>query len=229
MIAAAHQPIFMPWPGLFYKALRADVLVLLDDVQFPQGRGWMTRNRLKDSRGELWLRVPVRRKGRGKQIIRDVEILEEEDWRRKHLESIRQHYAHAPYLAEFLPALETIYSRGQGCLLDLNLDIIRLLWEALGLGRRRLVLQSELGAGGGGTGLLVNVCVALNADRYVTLSPARRHIVPEEFAANGIEPEFLRFHPPVYPQLWGEARYNLSTLDLLLNCGPKSLSIIDGA
>lgn len=228
MIAATHQPIFMPWPGFFYKALHADVLVLLDDVQFPQGRGWMTRNRLKDSRGELWLRVPVRRKGRGKQHIREVAILEEEDWRRKHLQSIRQHYAHAPYLADFLPALESVYARRQGLLVDLNLDLIRILWRALGL-ESRLVLQSELGVRGRGTALLVNVCEALNAVGYVTLSPARKHIAPEELSARGIESRFLHFRPPLYPQLWGEARYNLSTLDLLLNCGPKSRSIIIGA
>lgn len=61
--AAIHQPIFLPWPGLFRKAADADVLVLLDLVQFPRGRTWLTRNRLKNEDGEVWLTVPVSRKG----------------------------------------------------------------------------------------------------------------------------------------------------------------------
>ena len=47
MILTTHQPIFLPWPGFFQKMLCADAMVLLDAVQFPRGRGWMTRNRLK--------------------------------------------------------------------------------------------------------------------------------------------------------------------------------------
>jgi hypothetical protein len=34
------------------------------------------------------------------------------------------------------------------------------------------------------------------------------------------------FRPPIYPQLWGAFRYNLSALDLLLTCGPTRLDII---
>lgn len=45
----------------------------------------MNRNRLKSDNGMLWLTVPVWKKGRGKQIIRNVQICSEEDWRKKHL------------------------------------------------------------------------------------------------------------------------------------------------
>jgi hypothetical protein len=108
MVVATHQPIFLPWPGFFYKALHADALVLLDRVQFPQGRGWMYRNRLKSDRGDHWLRVPIWRAGRGTQLIADVEICDDTDWRAGHLRSVRELYAHAPYLEPHLAALEEI-------------------------------------------------------------------------------------------------------------------------
>jgi hypothetical protein len=225
MIVTTHQPIFLPWPGLFYKALRADTVVLLDQVQFPLGRGWMNRNRLKSQHGELWLTVPVWKKRRGKQRICDVEICEETDWRRKHLVSLHQQYAHAPWLAEHLPAITTIYERNHRRLLDLNLDIIRHLAGALGTGTR-FVLQSELGISGRGTELLVNVCRALQADTYATLSPIEKYLDLAMFGASGVDVRFTRFSPPVYPQLWGEFRYNVAALDLLLNCGPKAPEIL---
>ena len=45
---------------------------------------------------------------------------------------------------------------------------------------------------------------------------------------HGIEITRADFRPPVYPQLWGDFIYNLSVLDLLLNCGPKSREIVVG-
>lgn len=225
MIVTTHQPIFLPWPGFFYKALCADSMVLLDRVQFPLGRSWMTRNRLKSDQGELWITLPVWRKGRGMQIIREVEICDETDWRNKHLASIRQSYTAAPYLDEHLPAFESIYGRKHRHLLDFNLDLIRHCWDALGL-TSRLILQSELGVEGRGTELIVEICRALSADGYISLPPAEKYLDLDRFRTAGIVLNFARFHPPVYPQLWGDFRYNLSTLDLLLNCGPKSRDII---
>ena len=58
MIVAAHQPNFAPWLGFFDKAVAADVLVLLDTVQFIK-RGYQNRTRIKSSTGPQWLTVPV--------------------------------------------------------------------------------------------------------------------------------------------------------------------------
>jgi hypothetical protein len=51
MMIACHHPNFMPWPGLFFKGMQAEQLVLLDDVQFPLGGSWINRNRLKNDQG----------------------------------------------------------------------------------------------------------------------------------------------------------------------------------
>lgn len=225
MIIATHQPIFLPWAGFFRKALGADAMVLLDDVQFPLGRSWMTRNRLKSDKGELWLRVPVWKTGRGKQSIRDVEICAETDWRTAHLRSLRHQYANAPYLNDHLPALEAIISQGHRKLIELNVALIRYLWETLGM-QSRLLLQSDLEVQGKGTDLLIALCRQLDADRYVSLAVAEKHLNMGAFRRSGIKTTFAPYQPPVYPQLWGDFRYNLSTLDLLLNCGPKSVDLV---
>lgn len=202
-------------------------MVLLDTVQLPLGRSrsWMTRNRLKCDQGELWLRVPVWKAGKGKQMIRDVAICDDRNWRRKHLYSLREQYVHAPYLDDYLPALEAIYAGSHDRLVDLNLDLLRFLWHALGL-QSKLVLQSELHVSGTGTELLVSICSSLDADTYVTLPFVQKHLDSALFPAHGITVSLARFHPPIYPQLWGAFRYNLSAMDLLFNCGPKSLNII---
>ncbi len=217
----------MPWPGLFHKAVHSDCLVLLDDVQFSRGRSWVNRNRLKNEDGELWLTVPVLKKGRGLQVIRRVEIQNDKGWRKKHLGSIQQNYVHAPYFADYFQAIETIYRSGHSLLSELNIDLINFFADALSL-KTRLLRQSELGVIGKGTDLVAKICEHVGADRFLTFPIAEKHIDLDAMRNHGIGLVRANLHPPVYPQLWRDFIYNLSTLDLLLNCGPKSREIVAG-
>jgi len=225
MILTTHQPLFLPWPGFFFKAAHADRMVLLDNVQFPLSRGWMNRNRLKCDKGELWLTVPVFRKGRGLQMIREVEIVPDARCHEKHLRAIRQNYANAPYIRQYYSTIEAIYRKQRHTLVSLNLDLIRFFMDTLSL-KSELILQSELGVTGVGTDLIIAVCEKCHAAEYITFPAAETHLDTEKFEKAGIKITFMRFVPPVYPQLWGDFKYNLSTLDMLLNCGPVSEAVI---
>ena len=225
MTVAIHLPTFLPWPGFFSKAASADRFVLLDTVQFPRGRTWLTRNRLKNEDGEVWLTVPVLRSGRGLQTIGRVQIEEAKPWRRKHLGTIRQNYVNAPWFDDVFPAVEAVYEMGHSRLIDHNLALIRVMLEALSL-KAEPVLQSELGVEGKGTDLLAAVCRALGARRYLSLPSAAGYVDRRVMEASGIEVSVLDFRPPVYPQLWGDFIYNLSMLDMLMVCGPRSMKII---
>jgi hypothetical protein len=225
VILATHQPIFLPWPGFFYKAMCSDCIVLLDDVQYPRGRSWLNRNRLKSDDGELWLTAPVKKKGRGLQAIRRVELYDQLDWRKKHLRGIRQNYTNAPYFEDYIDGIESVYSRRHALLAQLNVELIRLFFSWVSIDTK-LLLQSELGVGGGGTGLLTDICHHLGANRLLVFPHVEKHIDVPEMKRNGIELTRAHYRPPVYPQLWGPFIYNLSMLDLLMNCGPKSRDVV---
>lgn len=65
---AVMQPYFFPYAGYFRLFVVADVVVLLDTVQFPKG-GWVHRNRLLDDRGlPRWLTLPIVRPRLGDTI-----------------------------------------------------------------------------------------------------------------------------------------------------------------
>jgi len=225
MRLSAHQPYFCPYPGFFYKAWLSDVLVLLDAVQFPRGASWLNRNRFKNDQGELWLTVPVWKKGLGLQRIDEVRICPEGRWRRKHLEALKTAYGKAPYLGEHLDFLEQMFSDRFTRLVDLNLTVIRYLLNCLGL-KTRLVLLSELGVSIRGPYLLPEICRVLQADTFLALQQVKKYLDPALFDAQGVRLTFCRYQAPVYPQLWGEFLANLSTFDLLFTCGPKAMAII---
>jgi len=226
MIIACHQPVFLPWSGFFYKSLNVDRLVLLDEVQYGRGFTWMNRNRLKYDQGELWLSVPVRKKGKGLQKICEVEISYDRDWPRKHLESLRQHYGHAPYYDEHRHVFEELYRQRLEKLVDFNYVILAYLLRAVGISEERIILQSGLQVHGRASELLIRICQKTGASHYYAPSMSRKYIDADLFNKHGIEIVYYSFTPPIYPQLYGQFIDNLSFLDLLLNCGPKSGEII---
>jgi hypothetical protein len=225
MIVSANQPLFAPFPGFFSKAYLSDTMVILDTVQFPRGSTWITRNRLKNDAGTLWITIPVWRKALGLQNINEVTIYPEGNWRRKHLASLTTSYAHAPYLIDHRGFLAEIFSEQFDRLLDLNMSIIQYLQKHLRIDTP-LVMLSELGVRGKGTELLIGICRKLGASGYLAQRSAEKYLDKELLTAAGIKLYLFDPPAPVYPQLWGRFIRNLSTFDLLLNCGPKSHGIL---
>ena len=61
-ICVIAQPTFIPWIGWFDLADQANVLIILDDVQFSK-QSWQQRNRLRTPKGLDYLSVSVKSAG----------------------------------------------------------------------------------------------------------------------------------------------------------------------
>lgn len=225
MIISANQPYFCPFPGFFHKARLSDVLVILDEVQFPHGTTWISRNRFKNDQGALWLTIPVWKKGLGEQDINQVRICYEGRWPRKFLESLKSAYGNAPYFPDHLGFLEDLLASRYEKLIDLNLAVISYLLNCLQT-KTRLVHLSALAVKGKATELLIAICQTLGASAFLAQSQARKYLDAELFQKAGIELRCFRYIPPIYPQLWGDFLANLSVFDLVFNCGPKAQDIL---
>ena len=225
MILSANQPYFAPFPGFFYKAWMSDLFVVLDNVQFPQGTTWITRNRFKSHQGALWITVPVWKKGLGLQKISEIRVCHEGRWAKKHLESLKTAYRKAPYLSEHLGFLEEMFSEKNEKLVDLNLAVIHYLMRALEI-KTRLVLLSDLNVPSAGNRRLVDLCTKLGASQFVAQAPAKKFLNEKSFQDAGVKITYVNPPAPIYPQLWGAFLANLSIFDLVLNCGPRSHDIL---
>ena len=222
---SANQPYFSPFIGFFYKAYLSDHIVILDDVQFPRGTTWISRNRWKNAQGTLWMTVPVKKKGLGLQRINEVVIFNDGRWDKKHLQSLKNAYARAPYFEDHLPFLENLYSTSFEKLIDFNCEIIRYLMKQLKIDTT-ITFLSELGISGRGDNRIIAVCNKLGASQFLVQKTATKYYDDQQLASAGIQ--LVDFKPvsPVYPQLWGDFIPNLSAFDLILNCGPKARDIM---
>lgn len=225
MILSTNQPYFAPYPGFFTKAHLSDCFVILDDVQFPRKTAWISRNRFKNDQGTLWMTLPVRKKGLGLQKISDVRLCHAGNWGKKHLRSLESAYAHAPFLRDHIGVMERVLSAAYDRILDVNLEVIAHIMHCLGIGTR-MVRMSELGVTGKGALLIVDICKSVGARQYLVQTSALAYYDPELFNAHGIELVAFKTPEIIYPQLWGGFVANLSTLDLLFNCGGKSRDIL---
>ena len=219
-LAAIHQPTFLPWLGWWDKLARADVLVLLDDVQFPKKGGtWMNRVRMLVHGEPAWVTVPVDRSYRGTLAIREVVADPRTPWREKIARTIATSYSRAPYFDHVYSHVEELLGLPTDHVAELNETGILRIGERLSIDTGKLVRQSNLGVVGSGTDLLVSLCKAVDASAYLTGDGAGGYLLEERFEAVGIDVVEQRFVPPRYPQLVDEYLPGLSIVDALMNCG----------
>ena len=225
MIASTNQPYFAPYPGFFYKASLSDFFVILDDVQFPRKTTWITRNRIKNDQGTLWMTIPIYKKGLGLQQIRQVRICHTGNWQKKHLNSFLHAYAQAPFLKDHVRFLKHIFSQDYKFLIDYNMKIIEYVLDFLQMDTR-IVLMSELGVSGKGQALIIDICKNLGANQFLVQSSAEAYYDPDQFERAGLELVTFKTPEYIYPQMWGDFVANLSILDMMLTCGDKTRDIV---
>ncbi len=222
---AVNHPVLFPWPGLYYKASSVDILVFLDEVQFPRGFNWINHNRIKSPRGVEWLVVPVLRKGMGLARINEVKCLPDRRWLHKQMETIRHCYSHSPFFDEHFTFIKQLYSKIPQKLLDFNLQTIDYCFKIFGL-KKNWLLLSDLSVTGGGTELIISIAKVLGADTFIAPVAGKGHYDADLMQDSGIKIRWLKFESPIYPQLWGDFKKDLSYLDIIFNYGPYAWKIV---
>lgn len=224
VLAAIHQLHYLPWLRYMEKIARADVFVVLDDVQYTKN-GFQNRNKIKHAGGWMYLTVPVRAKLG--QTIEEVEVADG-PWASAHWRAIETNYHKAPSFVLHAEALAGIYNRTWERLAEVSWELLCYFCRALGISTP-LVRSSELGVASKSTARLVDLCRAVGADQYYSGSyAAEAYLDPGAMETAGIELVLQEWTCPTYRQCFPAVGFlpDLSVLDLLLNEGPGSLHVL---
>ena len=223
-VLVVSQPMFLPWVGLFEQVRLSDVVVHYDDVQLPQGRSFMSRVQIKSSNGVSWLTVPVDHANSGK-LLNEVVLFNQEDWRSKHLKTLRHAYAKATYFELMFGIAEKIYSYQGNHLSEFNINAIQEIAQWLNLSPR-FMRSSEMGVEGASTQRLVDLCKLVNCDTYVTGHGALKYLDHQKFEEVGISVRYMDYKKTPYPQRHGEFTPFVSILDAIANCGERTRELL---
>ena len=221
---AILQSDYIPWKGYFDIINMVDEFILYDDVQYTRN-DWRNRNQIKTANGVQWITIPVFTNGKFGQKINETRTSNPK-WAVKHMKTIRQTYAKAPYFKEYEALFTDLYERaGQmEYLSQINYLFLTEICGLLGI-ETDITWSSDYDLVEGQTERLVDLVRSAGGDYYLSGPAAKSYIKDELFDEAGIQLAYMDYSGyPEYPQLYGDFQHEVSILDLLFMCGPEAPS-----
>lgn len=225
MIISIIQPCFIPWLGYFEQVAVADVFVYLDDVQYTK-KDWRNTNQLKSPNGAKKVFVPVKKTHR-ETLINQVLISYNENWEQVLINKITQWYKKAPYFEEIIEIIEKVLNKKHEKLVDLNYDLNGLIMEFIGI-KTPIYFSSDIPKlTNEKNNRIVEICKYFEGvDILYDGKSAQNFIDTNMFNENDVQVIFQEYQHAPYNQLWGDFISYMSVIDLLMNHGKESLSLI---
>lgn len=225
MNVVISQPMYFPWVGMLEQARLADHFVFYGDVQFSKG-SFVNRVQIKTAAGIKWLTVPLHGLSLG-QRIQEVQIDSRKNWRRQHLDMLRQAYAAAPYLNDMLRLVKDAFDANPKSIGDLSRLSMMILYDYFGLKNLKCIQDiQELGIPGAGSSRVLEIVLRLGGNTYITGHGARNYLDHEAFERAGVCVRYMNYRLSQYQQLHGQFTPYVSALDLVANCGVEGEKLI---
>jgi len=219
-ILCADALSYLPPIDFFVRACVADVYLLADDIQFSTN-GFSHRAKIKTGDGVRILSLPVLTKGRGPQIISQVELDNGRHWQRRHWRSIEANYCHAPYFDQFADEIDVLFKKSYKYFHEVNLAFTFALSRWL-----RMPSMPKLTSGFPSSAKkeerLIELARKTGATVYLCDASYKGVLSSDKFTEASIQLRFADFSGVTYPQLFGAFQANSSALDLLLNEGTRA-------
>jgi hypothetical protein len=186
-----HQPDFLPWLGYFIKILKCDIFVILDDVQLSR-RGYTHRDLIKTNQGIKWITVPIKKKNNFDVKIKDVEIDNSINWKKKHIKTLEQNYIKTPFYHNNFNTIFEAYDKHYDKLIDLNFDLIKIICKILNIPDKKIIFSSEMNIEQKREKKILSILNKLNANTYITGEKSLNYLNLDDFKANNISIDIVK-------------------------------------
>jgi hypothetical protein len=184
-----HQPEHLVWKGLLDKISKADLFVVLDDVQFEKNY-FQNRNRIRYGNSWTWLTVPVKKHSLHTKI-NEIETSRERNWVKDYLNILRTAYQDSPNFDYLYPKIEEIFNQNFRYLVDLNLALLYLFLKEFKI-KTKVVLASTLKIPSSikGSDRILSICKSFKAKTYLSGQSGIDYLRLSDFLENNIKVEF---------------------------------------
>jgi hypothetical protein len=210
-----HQSQFLSWTPFYYKAIKSDNFIILDDVQF-QKNGVQNRNLIKTPQGQKWITLPV--KHDLSTPINKVTISDKVSYK-KILKTIELNYKKSPNFEKIYDVLFSELKEEYDYLVDTNdkifIQILSLLDKKIELNKSSNLqcIQSK-------DDLVIEIIKKVGDLDYLSGTGALSYMNLQKFKNENIKVYTYDFKQQPYSQQWDREQgfiENLSIIDLLLN------------
>jgi hypothetical protein len=215
MKLAVMQPYLFPYIGYFQLINAVDKFVIYDDVNFIN-KGWINRNKILINGKAYLFTVPLKDASQNK-LIRDIEVVDDGNWRSKFLKTIEMSYKKAPYYGYVFPIVSKIILSVSKSISELIRQSIIEINQYLNIGtiiqdssaiynNRHLKAEDRI----------INICRKEGADQYINPSGGTELYSKERFEQEGITLSFMKSENIDYRQLSDTFVPWLSIIDVLM-------------
>ena len=223
MTIVISQPMYFPWCGLLDLIRNCNVFVHYDDVQY--SRGFFNRVQIKSPNSSSWMSVPLRQHHRG-DLIMDCKINNSVNWQSKHLSLFRQNYRNAPYLTDAIDLMTHLFDCECKDISQVSSKSVELLAGYFNFCDVRYLFSSELSTPGSSSQRLLDICLKLNSQSYVSGHGGLKYLDHSLFDDSGVEVSYLNYQLGPWPQLHGTFTPFVSSLDAIANLGPQCPEVL---
>lgn len=221
MKVAIQQAHYFPWLGYLDKLAKVDKFIIMDTVQLTDSSVAIRNKFLENTGKEKLLSVSIDKKGYLEKKSNEIELKDWERVRKKHSRFLFYNYKNSEFFEEVWKEIEFIFEKEYKFLFDLQLDILKTLMKLFNL-KTEIVFQSSLiyNYEAKKNDLVLELCKAVKANYYLSGNGAKKYMELAPFEKENIKVVFQKFSYPQYKQKNSvDFIPNLSSLDLLFNCG----------
>lgn len=227
MRVAINQPYFFPYLGYFSLIKHTNRFLLVDEVQFIK-QGWIERNRiLMPEGGWRYIRVPLLKHAQ-KDIIKDIRINNQQDWRPEIFKHLGYYKNKAPYYKETILAVEKALDVKTDSITKLNEHILKTVCGYLGLypdisilSEMNLWIQKPEAP----DEWPLHICKSLgNIDEYWNPEGGAEFYDRSKFEEADIGIRFLKIDLAEYPQIGPAFVPGLSIIDVMMFNEPEQIN-----
>lgn len=207
-----------------YSVLAKYPKVIIDTGEHYERQSYRTRTSIVGPNGLQDLVVPIDRRSGEKMPMRTVGLSYVESWPQQHVHAIRSAYGNTPWFIHYIDEVEDVVLKKHERLVDLDLATIRLGMKWLGI-KTDLVISEQY----------VEVASEewRSASRTTHHSSPATHYLDLRTILHPKKPLSTDLHSaPSYPQIFADRHGyvpRMSLIDLVCNCGPRSVEVIQGS
>lgn len=213
MIAAIHQPYFVPYIGYWQLIKSADVFAIADNYNYMK-KSWINRNRVLDGNDVRYFNIPVDHVSQNRYICDHLIKPIDKDLKIKQLSSF---YRHAPHRDEGLALMDEMLSFEGENLADFLFESIRMVCEYLQIDTRIIrTTDFDQDPSLRFADRVYDYCHQMGADTYHNAIGGMELYSFEEFAAHGLKLAFVESIPMAYPQSSESFEFGLSIIDVIM-------------
>lgn len=212
---AIMQPYFFPYIGYWQLMNAVDEYVIYDDVNYIKN-GWINRNNILLNGNKYLITLPLD-KASPFQLINQVRITSNDNFKHKMLRTIEQAYKKAPYFDKIFPIIQTVIME-ESCLISQALTKqFNLVNNYLGI-KTKLLISSELKKDNElkSQDKVIHICKLLKGTNYINAIGGQELYSKEIFEKEGIKLNFIKTNEIIYPQFKNDFIPNLSIIDLMM-------------